>query len=128
MLAKDLMVRNVITVDCRATLRDAIRLMKEHKIKCLVVNKRHPNDAYGMVTYSTIVKTVAAESGDIDLINVYDVYTKPLLTVAEDLDVKYVARMMIDYQVKRVLVCNNNDMSGLITMHDIVGEIMKTVD
>ncbi len=128
MLAKELMVRDVVTVDCRATLRDAIRLMKQNNIKCLVVDKRHPNDAYGMVTYSTIVKTVSAEAGDIDLINVYDVYTKPVLSVGEDLDVKYVARLMTEYQVKRVLVCNNNEMSGLITMHDIVGEIMTTIE
>ncbi|TGG91761.1 CBS domain-containing protein [Natronospirillum operosum] len=128
MLAKEIMVRDVVTISCTATLRQAISLMKKNGIKCLVVDKRHANDAYGMITYSTIVKTISAESGDIDLINVYDVYTKPVLSVGEDLDVRYVARLMTDYGVKRVLVCNNNDLSGLITMHDLVGEIMKTVD
>lgn len=128
MLAKDLMVRDVVTIEPTATLRQAISLMKKHQIKCLVVDKRNANDAYGMVTYSTVVKTVSAESGDIDLINVYDVYTKPVLSVGEDLNIKYVARLMTEYQVKRVLVCNNNEMSGLITMHDIVGEIMTGVE
>ncbi len=128
MLAKDLMVRDVVTIKPTATLRQAISQMKKHQIKCLVVEKRNPNDAYGMVTYSTVVKTVSAESGDIDLINVYDVYTKPVLAVGEELDIKYVARLMTEYQVKRVLVCNNNEMSGLITMHDIVGEIMTGVE
>ncbi len=130
MLAKDIMVKqsDVITVKATATLREAISLMKKHRVKCLVVDKRDAHDAYGMVTYSTIVKTVSAESGDIDLINVYDVYSKPVLTVAEDLKVKYVARLMTEYEVKRLLVCNNNEMSGLITMHDIVGEIMEGID
>ncbi|MEX0584895.1 MAG: CBS domain-containing protein [Natronospirillum sp.] len=128
MLAKDLMVQNVVTIDPTATLREAISLMKKHQIKCLVVNKRRPDDAYGMISYSTIIKTVSAQDGDIDLINVYDVYTKPVLSVGEDLNIKYVARLMTEYQVKRILVCNNNEMCGLITMHDIVGEIMKGVD
>lgn len=128
MLAKDIMVRNVVTIDATATLREAISLMKKHRVKCLIVNKRNANDAYGVVTYSTIIKTVSSESGDIDLINVYDVYTKPMISVGEDLNVKYVARLMTDFRVKRVLVINNNEMAGLITMHDIVGEIMRGVD
>lgn len=92
------------------------------------MNKRRSDDAYGMITYSTIVKTVSAEDGDIDLINVYDVYTKPILAVGESLNIKYVARLMTEYQVKRILVTNDNELSGLLTMHDIVGEIMKGVD
>lgn len=128
MLAKDLMIKDVVTIDPTATLRMAISLMKKHRVKCLVVNKRRPDDAYGMITYSTIVKTVSAEDGDIDLINVYDVYTKPILAVGESLNIKYVARLMTEHEVKRVLVSNDNELSGLLTMHDIVGEIMKGVD
>lgn len=125
MLVKDLMQKEVVTIDCRATVRDALHKMSEQKVKSLVVEKRHAHDAYGIVTYSTIVKTIIAEQGDIDLLNVYDIATKPVVTVGQDLAVNAVAQLMINMNIKRVVVIDNNEMLGLLTMHDLVTDIMS---
>jgi predicted transcriptional regulator len=77
MLVKDIMKSNVITISAFATVRDALHLMREQNIKSLVVEKGNEHDAYGLVTYNDILKTIVAEEGDIDLINVYDICTKP---------------------------------------------------
>jgi signal-transduction protein with cAMP-binding, CBS, and nucleotidyltransferase domain len=127
MLVKDLMNKSVVTIDCRASVRDALNKMSQQQVKSLVVEKRHPNDAYGIVTYSTIVKTIIAEQGDIDLLNVYDIATKPVVTVGQDLAVNYVAQLMINMKIKRVVVIDNNEMLGLLTMHDLVTDIMNQI-
>jgi signal-transduction protein with cAMP-binding, CBS, and nucleotidyltransferase domain len=127
MLVKDLMNQSVVTIDCRASVRDALNKMSQQQVKSLVVEKRHANDAYGIVTYSTIVKTIIAEQGDIDLLNVYDIATKPVVTVGQDLAVNYVAQLMINMKIKRVVVIDNNEMLGLLTMHDLVTDIMNQI-
>ncbi|KGK41443.1 histidine kinase [Nitrincola sp. A-D6] len=128
MLVKDVMVNDVICVSPFATLRDALSLMKRHKLKSLVVEKTNDNDAYGLITYTNIVKTVVAESGDIDLINVYDVCAKPVISVGQSLSVKHAASLMITSRVKRILVLKDNDMVGLLCMNDIVQTLLNDLE
>lgn len=128
MLVKDIMKSNVITISAFATVRDALHLMREQNIKSLVVEKGNEHDAYGLVTYNDILKTIVAEEGDIDLINVYDICTKPALIVSRELDVKYVARLMVNMSIQRILVTNANELVGIITKNDIVGAILDIAD
>jgi signal-transduction protein with cAMP-binding, CBS, and nucleotidyltransferase domain len=128
MLVKDVMVTDVATISPFATLREAMSLMKRLNLKSLVVDKNGPSDAYGLITYTNIVKTVVAESGDIDLLNVYDACAKPALTVGESLAVRHVAGLMTQNRIKRILVVNDNDLIGLVTMDDIVDILLKEVE
>ena len=128
MLVKDIMKSNVITISAFATVRDALHLMREQNIKSLVVEKGNEHDAYGLVTYNDILTTIVAEEGDIDLINVYDICTKPALIVSRELDVKYVARLMVNMSIQRILVTNANELVGIITKNDIVGAILDLAD
>lgn len=128
MLVKDLMVRDVVTISSLATLREAMQLMRKRKVKSLVVEKRHAHDAYGLVTYTNILQTIVAEEGDIDLINVYDVCIKPVISVSGELDVKYLARLMVRDDHRRILVLNNNELEGIITINDIVNSILEMAE
>ena len=128
MLVKDIMNRDVVTVSPFATLRDALSLMKRHNLTSLVVEQQDPHDAWGLITYTNILKTIVAENGDIDLINVYDVCAKPAIGVGESLDVRHVASLMTDSVVKRVLVLDDNKLLGLVTMDDIVGTVLDMIE
>lgn len=128
MLVKDIMLRKVVTVSPFATIREAMRVMKQNKVKSLVVEKRDAHDAYGIITYTNILKTIVAEEGDIDLVNVYDICAKPALTISRELDVKHAARLMVNIGVRRLLVTSSNELAGIVTMSDIVGAILKLAD
>ena len=127
-LVEELMVKDVITVSCMATLREAMDMMRERGVKSLVVEKRHDSDAWGIVTYTTILRTVMQEEGDVDLVNVYDIATKPALTVPRQLEVRHAVQMMLDFDIKRVIVSSNNELEGILTMNDIVSAILEKVD
>lgn len=128
MLVKDIMRRDVVTVSPFASLRDALSLMKQHNLKCLVVEQQDPHDAWGLITYTNILKTIVAENGDVDLINVYDICAKPAIGVGESLDVRHVAKLMTDSVVKRALVLDDNRLMGLVTMDDIVGTVLDLIE
>ena len=127
LLVKDVMIRDVVLVSAFATLREAMVLMNKHKVKALIMDKRHEHDAFGILTYTTLLRCIVAEEGDIDLINVYDVAAKPVLTVSRELEIKQVARLMVNQGIRRIVVTMNNKLEGVITMDDIVGVILKSV-
>lgn len=127
-LVGDMMVYDVVTISCMATLREAMEMMRDQAVKSLVVEKRHESDAWGIVTYTTILRTVVQEEGDVDLINVYDIASKPAVTVPRQLEVRYAVQMMLDLDIKRVIVSSNNELEGILTMHDIVSAILEKVE
>lgn len=127
-LVKDVMVNDVVCVSPFAKLREALSLMKNHNVKSLVVEKQHPNDAYGLITYTNILKTVVAEDGDIDLLNVYDACAKPALAVGKSLAVRQVASLMTEHRVKRILVLEDNDLLGFVNMDDIMAVLLEQVE
>ncbi|MFN2335296.1 MAG: histidine kinase, partial [Wenzhouxiangellaceae bacterium] len=69
-------------------------------MKSLVVDRHDYHDAFGLLTYTHILKTIIAEEGDIDLINVYDVCAKPALSVHPDLATQHAAHLMYSHNMK----------------------------
>ncbi len=128
LLVKDIMVREVVTISPFATIREAMQVMKQRGVKSLVVDKRHEHDAFGIITYTTILKTIVAEEGDIDLINVYDICAKPAISISREVEIKHAARMMVNLGIRRLLVTATNELAGIITMDDIVGAILNMAD
>lgn len=127
-LVEQLMNREVVTISPMASLREALHLMRDRHVKSLVVEKAHEHDAYGILTYTSILKAIVAEDGDIDMANVYDEMNKPAISVPGNMETKYAARLMVSQGIRRVIVLKNDELAGLITMSDIVGAILEKAD
>ncbi|NPA13490.1 MAG: CBS domain-containing protein [Aquificae bacterium] len=125
MLVKDIMRTDVLTISPFASIKDALKMMRDQEVKALVVDKQHPHDAYGIITYTSILKAVYAEDGDIELLNVYDIAIKPAISISSELEIKYAARMMVNFNIKRLLVLENNQLKGIISMTDIIEHLFK---
>ncbi|MDD3506061.1 CBS domain-containing protein [Sulfurimonas sp.] len=128
MIVENVMKKSVTTIKPYATLKEALLLMKEKKLKSLIVDKSLPSDAYGIITNTQILKAILAEDGDIELLNVYDVYNKPAFSVSAKIDVKYAAKIMIDHNIKRVVVTDNNELKGVLSITDLTDYLMSLVD
>ena len=130
-----MLVENVMTpketlviISPMSTVREAISLMKTHSVRSVIVDKNTDDGAYGLVTFKNILQSIVAEDGDIDLLNVYDIASTPAFSVSAKLDVKYAARMMVQNSIKRLLVLDNNELHGILTMTDIIGILMDSVE
>jgi len=130
MLVEEIMTpkEKLIIVPQMSSVRKAMRLMRAHQVRSVVMEKSGPHGAYGLLTYKNILQSVIAEEGDIDLLNVYDIAASPSISVSAKLDVKYAARMMVRESIKRLLVIDNNELQGLLTMTDIVSILMDEVE
>ena len=118
----------LITVSQLATIREVITKMREGKVRSVIVEKSNPNGAYGLLTFKNILQSIVAEDGDIDLLNAYDIMSAPAFSVSRKLDVKYAARMMVNNSIKRLLVLDDNELHGILTMTDIIGVLMDSVE
>ncbi|MBE0514424.1 CBS domain-containing protein [Sulfurimonas sp.] len=128
MIVENVMKKSVTTIMPYATLKEALMLMKEKGLKSLIVDKNSPSDAYGIITNTQILKAILAEEGDIELLNVYDVYNKPAFSVSSKIDVKYAAKTMIEHNIKRVVVTDNNELKGVLSITDLTDYLMSLVD
>lgn len=119
MKAEEIMTKNVITIRGSATVAEAVNLMKENKIRALIVERRHENDAYGIVTETDIVYKVAAFGYNPAKIRVFEIMTKPCIVVNPDLEVEYVARLFANTRIRRAPVIKQK-LLGLISVSDIL--------
>lgn len=127
-LVKDVMVTDTINISPFATVREALSMMKQHKVKSLIVERKHEHDAWGLISYTNVMKAIIAEDGDIDLLNVYDICAKPVISVGENLALRYAARLMTEHRVKRLLVLADNELKGFVVMDDIMQALLDTID
>lgn len=125
MLVRDIMQTDVKTVSAFATIREAMKLMSEHQVKSLIVDRRDEADAYGIITYGSILRTIVAEEGDIDLIHVYDICAKPAITVTAGLDARHAASLMVRHDFRRILVLEGDELRGIVTVDDIMTPVLS---
>lgn len=124
----DLMVTDVVTISPMAKLREAMELMRDRKVKSVVVEKQSPADAWGILTYTMLLRTVIQEEGDVDMVNVYDVAIKPALSVPGQLEIRHAVTLILKLGVKRLIVTSDNELKGILTLNDIVGAILEKMD
>lgn len=127
-IVADIMKKDVTTIEAHATLKEAMQLMKKKGLKALIVEKNSDCDAYGIITSTQILKKVLAEDGDIDLFNVYDIYKKPAFFVSSKIHVKHAAKIMMEHNIKRVAVTDNNELVGVLSATDLTEYLMSMVD
>ena len=130
MLVEEVMtpLEKLVKVSPMATVREALQLMKKNSVRSVIVDKNGTSGAYGLVTFKNILQSIVAEDGDIDLLNVYDIAAIPAIAISTKLDVKYAAKMMVTSSIKRILVTDNNELHGILTMTDIIEILMDSVE
>lgn len=111
---RDVMETNFFEIDGLATVADAMRAFKKNDIELLVIKKRDEYDAHGVVHLSDIVKDVLAKDRAVDRVNLYEIMSKPVVTVEPDMDVRYCARLFSRVGLTHTLVVESGKVIGII--------------
>ena len=117
---KDVMKTDFGTIDGVATVADALKQMKMLKTAVLIVNKRHDDDEYGMLTSGDIARHVLAKDRAPDRVNVYEIMSKPVISVHPDMDIRYCSRLFANYNLVRAPVLENNQVVGMVSPNSLV--------
>ena len=117
--AADVMTKDVAMIRSSATVKEAVDLMKARDWRALIVDRRHEQDAYGIITESDIVYKVISYSKDPNKIRVYEIMTKPCIVVNPELGLEYVARLFANHHLRRAPVISGK-LLGIISLTDIL--------
>lgn len=117
---KDVMKHKFDMVDGMTTIEEALKKMKHIETKCVIVDKRHDDDEYGILLISDIAKEVLAKDRAPARVNVYEVMSKPVVTVDGEMDIRYCARLFDKFGLSRAPVLENRKVIGVVSFTDMV--------
>lgn len=118
MKAADIMTTKVFTINSLATVAEAIALMRDKKVRSLIVEPGE-DGAYAIVTETDIIYKVASKDLDPESVMVYQIMTKPCIVVNPDLDLKNVARLFAETGIARAPVIQKQ-LLGMISTTDLI--------
>jgi CBS domain-containing protein len=119
---KDIMTKEVVTIDAEKSVFEAAQLMSAKGLGCLiVVEKTLP---VGIITERDIVRRIVAKRSSLDA-KVTEVMTKELITVDPDTSLKEAARVMSTNQIRRLPVLKDDKLVGIVVSSDFVRNVGK---
>lgn len=117
----DVMTPEVKTIGRVATVAEAIELIRSAKVASLIVERHDESDEFGMLTIRDIAREVVATDRAAERTSVYEIMTKPVLTVAAEMNIKYAVRLLVRYSLSRALVVDHErNPVGIVTLRDMV--------
>ena len=112
------MVHDVITTRKDSTVEEAVKLMSEHEIGCLIVTE--DEKAIGILTERDLLNRILARSQDFKRIRVEEVMSTPLVSVEPNAQVGDVSRLMFQKNIKKMPIVRKGKLIGLVTLTDIL--------
>lgn len=111
----------VHTVDGLATVSEAVALMRRHHVSSLAVPRRDGDDEMGLVGVTDVARKVIAENRAPERVNVYEIMSKPVLTLPSGMQARYAVRLLVRFGISRaVVVDRDRNPVGMATLRDLV--------
>ncbi|MEA3547231.1 MAG: CBS domain-containing protein [Thermodesulfobacteriota bacterium] len=118
--ARDIMIKGIVSIDGMATVREAAAKMRSKRVSSLLVKKRHTDDVWGIVVVQDFIKGVIIPGRSPDEVHVYEIVTKPIITVPSDMDIRYVARLIYRAGIRQVPVEDGGELIGMISLSSLI--------
>lgn len=116
----DVMSSEYLLLPGMATVAEALKEMKAITAHAVIVDKRSEDDEYGFVLTSDIAKHVLAKNRSPERVNLYEIMTKPVLTVDPDMRIRYCARMLEHFGISTAPVVKDGEIKGVVTYDVLV--------
>ncbi|MEM9144125.1 MAG: CBS domain-containing protein [Bacteroidota bacterium] len=118
--AKDVMTKRVVLIDGMATAKEAVEVMRRENVESLIVKKRHPQDAYGIVVIHDFINSVIIPDKTSEEVNVFEIMTKPVISIPADMEVRYVAGLLMKVGFRAAPVEENGEYIGMVSLNDLI--------
>ncbi len=122
---KDICVRDVMRADVTEVegsidVMEAMRTMKRVGATSLIVKKREVGDEYGMLLFSDIAKQVIAKDRAPERVNVYEIMSKPVISVRPEMGIRYCARLFERFGISHAPVIDDERVVGIVSYYLLV--------
>ena len=116
-IVRDIMQKNVITIESEKKALDAAMILKEKQISFLVViDKIKP---IGIVSERDIVRKIVADNKEASSTPLKLIMSKNFKWVKPNSSIEEAVQKMLNNNIRRLVVLNNEKLVGLITQTDL---------
>jgi len=113
------MTKDVVMFEEGNTIAEAAQKMSDNNLSCLIINKSHPDDSYGIITRRDIVNKMIAPGRDPSHVKVSEIMTKPLMMVPPSITVQHIAKLMVQTKIRRMPVFDGANLVGIVSNTDV---------
>ena len=114
---RDIMQKNVITIESVKKARDAAIILKEREISFLVVVKE--GKPIGIVSERDIVRKIVADNNDAQTTQLEIIMSKNFKWVEPNASIESAVQKMLNNNIRRLVVLENENLAGVITQTDL---------
>ena len=125
---KDLMDKNVVFINSKATVLDAVKKMLEKEVWALVVEKQGLPE--GVVTERDVIRRCLANNYDLANMTVENIMSSPLVTISPDTSIREAMSTMAEKNIRRLFVVDKGKIVGRLTqthLFDSSLDVMTTL-
>ena len=117
----DVMGSKLYTIDRLATVAEAMTLLKRYEVSSLAVNRRDDDDEFGLLVVADIAREVIAQNRAPERVNVYEIMSKPVLTLPSAMLARYAVSLLVRFELSRAVVVDyERHPLGMVTLRDLV--------
>ena len=124
-VVKDIMTREVITIENDRSIVDAAKLMTSNQISSLIVEKNH--EPVGIVSERDFVRRVCSKDLRSSEVSVSEIMSNIAITAEPDTPVEVAVQRMINHRIRRLPVIEKGKIVGIVTVTDLARELRKVV-
>jgi signal-transduction protein with cAMP-binding, CBS, and nucleotidyltransferase domain len=117
---RDVMQKEVLSIEGMASIKEAAAMMRAAKVSELLVAKRDDDDAWGIITIMDLVKDVIVPGHEGESVFVYEIMTKPVITIPAQMDIRYAIRLIQRIGVHRAPVEHQGGIIGMVTLSSLI--------
>jgi CBS domain-containing protein len=113
----NVMVKKVITVDEKASVKEAADTMNQFEIGSVITTRK--GKPIGIITERDLLKRIVSEGRNAKKTTVKEIMSSPLVVISPDTDLEEAARLMFEMKIKKLPVTEQNRLVGLVSLTDI---------
>jgi CBS domain-containing protein len=117
MKVEEAMSKNVVTLQQDVSAYDAVKLMNENRIGCLVVLQY--GQVVGIITERDMLERVLEKCKNPKETNITEIMTKRVIVGKPDMQLAEAAKLMFEKKVKKLPIVEGNRLVGLVTLTDL---------
>ena len=116
---RDIMEKNVITIEHYKTALDAARLISENDVSFLVI--LNGDTPVGVLSESDFVKRLAADNKKASDVIISEIMSSNFRWVEPETELEDAIQKMLNNNIRRLVILDNNKLAGVITQTDLTG-------
>ena len=123
---RDIMTRNIISIEQNKNALEAARLMTERNISSLIV---HGDDetAIGILTERDFLSKVCSKDLQASKVNIADIMSRIQMSAQPDTPIEVAVQRMINNKIRRLPVMESGRVVGIITVTDTAKALRNTL-